>query len=230
MREAMVCWRFEHHNTTLEISMLAGCSERTVYEVLTTRRNLSNRVALMWLFGDNWRHCQRERYFGAFCQKKELQFLLQSTVMRTTEDLARQASTETDPDHQHPRSGIGCAPSSGNKRFSSTLQRVPFKLSFRCLKYAKPAKSIGDFPDAHQMTLRSPWTSFGSKSDKFEVATKMFAQRGRIRLQESVVDSTELEAAVFGWIVYMNSRTNLLSWGYLVTCVSSCRTGLHHHG
>ena len=34
MREAMVRWRFEEHMTALQISILAGCSERTVYEVL----------------------------------------------------------------------------------------------------------------------------------------------------------------------------------------------------
>jgi transposase len=39
MHEAMVRWRFEHHQTALEISTLAGCSERTVYEILRLHRD-----------------------------------------------------------------------------------------------------------------------------------------------------------------------------------------------
>ena len=39
MREAMVRWRFEEHMTALQISILAGCSERTVYEVLRLHRD-----------------------------------------------------------------------------------------------------------------------------------------------------------------------------------------------
>ena len=34
MWEAMVHWRFEQHMTALQISILAGCSEQTVYKVL----------------------------------------------------------------------------------------------------------------------------------------------------------------------------------------------------
>jgi len=34
MREAMVRWHFEEHMTALQLSLLAGCSEKTVYEVL----------------------------------------------------------------------------------------------------------------------------------------------------------------------------------------------------
>jgi transposase len=34
MREAIVRWRFEQHMTALQISVLAGCSERAVYKVL----------------------------------------------------------------------------------------------------------------------------------------------------------------------------------------------------
>jgi hypothetical protein len=37
-REAMVRWRFEQHMTALQISVLAGCSERVVYEVLQLHR------------------------------------------------------------------------------------------------------------------------------------------------------------------------------------------------
>ena len=39
MREAMVHWHFEEHMTTLQISILTGCSERTVYEVLRLHRD-----------------------------------------------------------------------------------------------------------------------------------------------------------------------------------------------
>jgi transposase len=39
MRKAMVRWRFEEHMTALQISILAGCSERTVYKVLRLHRD-----------------------------------------------------------------------------------------------------------------------------------------------------------------------------------------------
>ena len=39
MRKAMVRWRFEQHKTALEIAVLSGCSERTVYEVLRLHRD-----------------------------------------------------------------------------------------------------------------------------------------------------------------------------------------------
>ena len=39
MCEAMVCWCFKEHMTALQISILAGCSERTVYEVLRLHRD-----------------------------------------------------------------------------------------------------------------------------------------------------------------------------------------------
>ena len=39
IHEAMVRWRFEEHMTALQISILAGCSERTVYEVLRLHRD-----------------------------------------------------------------------------------------------------------------------------------------------------------------------------------------------
>src|ERR1700722_7250747 len=34
MRKTIVCWCFEQHMTALQISVLAGCSERAVYKVL----------------------------------------------------------------------------------------------------------------------------------------------------------------------------------------------------
>ena len=39
MREAMVRWRFEEHMTALQISILAGYSEQTAYEVLRLHRD-----------------------------------------------------------------------------------------------------------------------------------------------------------------------------------------------
>ena len=39
MRESMVRWRFEQQKTVREISELACCSERTVYEVLRLHRD-----------------------------------------------------------------------------------------------------------------------------------------------------------------------------------------------
>src|SRR6202040_863239 len=39
MRKAMVHWRFEQNMTAPQISVLAGCSERTVYEVLRLHRD-----------------------------------------------------------------------------------------------------------------------------------------------------------------------------------------------
>jgi len=39
MRKTMVYWRFEEHMTALQISILAGCSDRTVYEVLWLHRD-----------------------------------------------------------------------------------------------------------------------------------------------------------------------------------------------
>ena len=39
MCKAMVRWRFEEHMTALQISILAGCSERTVYKVLWLHRD-----------------------------------------------------------------------------------------------------------------------------------------------------------------------------------------------
>ena len=41
MREAMVRWRFEQHKTAFEISKLANCSERTVYDILRLHRDYS---------------------------------------------------------------------------------------------------------------------------------------------------------------------------------------------
>ena len=38
MHEAMVYWHLEQHMTALQISVLAGCSERVVYEVLQLHR------------------------------------------------------------------------------------------------------------------------------------------------------------------------------------------------
>ncbi|KII87547.1 hypothetical protein PLICRDRAFT_68675, partial [Plicaturopsis crispa FD-325 SS-3] len=38
LRERIVVWRYEHKKTAREIANLAGCSERTVYDVLRLHR------------------------------------------------------------------------------------------------------------------------------------------------------------------------------------------------
>ncbi|KAJ7812919.1 hypothetical protein B0H14DRAFT_2523183 [Mycena olivaceomarginata] len=39
LRDRIISWRYEHHKTAAEIAELAGCSERTVYNVLRWYRD-----------------------------------------------------------------------------------------------------------------------------------------------------------------------------------------------